>query len=105
MDDRGIASGDLTRMAILALVTSRAELLERLRHVTPSGIPVLTEGTEAIAAYLHAERELGRLPEDADVETLAMMLIGTAHLVFSGRDEETPEVETVRRFVVTVLAS
>jgi AcrR family transcriptional regulator len=89
-------------MAILALVTSRADLLARLRHVTPSGLPVLTEGTAAIAAYLREEQRLGRLRASADPDTLALMLIGTAHLLFAGADEP-PDEATVRRFVVSAL--
>ena len=53
-------------LAIVGLVTSRHDLLERLRETTPKGIPLLTEATAAIAAYLEAERRLGRLPADAD---------------------------------------
>jgi hypothetical protein len=34
-----------------------------------------------IAAYLTAERDLGRIPLTADVDTLAVMLVGGAHLL------------------------
>ena len=37
-----------------------------------------------IAAYLAAERDLGRIAADADVDTLAAMLIGTTHLRHAG---------------------
>jgi hypothetical protein len=33
-----------------------------------------------------AERELGRVAADADVDTLGAMLIGAGHLLFTGRD-------------------
>ena len=39
-----------------------------------------------IASYLTVERELGRIAADADVDTLAPMLIGAGHLLFAGRD-------------------
>ena len=41
---------------ILGLVTSRHELLARLRPTTPTGIPVLTEATAMFASYLRLER-------------------------------------------------
>src|SRR5690242_6761029 len=50
---------DPVAMAVVGLVTSRHELLDRLRATTPKGIPLLTEATGLIAAYLTAERDLG----------------------------------------------
>jgi AcrR family transcriptional regulator len=89
--------------AILGLVTSREFLLPKLRAVTPSGVPVLTEANAMVAAYLAAERGLGRLPADADVDTLALMLIGTAHLLFAGRDGTPPDADAVRKVVLSVI--
>jgi hypothetical protein len=51
--------------------------------------PVLTEVTAMIASYLTAERDLGRIAADADVDTLAPTLIGAGHLLF-GRPESHP---------------
>jgi AcrR family transcriptional regulator len=73
-------------LAVVGLVTSRHELLERLRETTPKGIPLLAEATATIAAYLDAERDLGRLPPDADTAVLAPTLVGTAHLLLAGGD-------------------
>ncbi|WP_066943580.1 hypothetical protein [Microtetraspora fusca] len=39
----------------------------------------------SIASYLAAERELGRVASDADVDTLAPTLIGARHLLFADR--------------------
>jgi AcrR family transcriptional regulator len=89
---------------ILGLVTSRHELLERLRETTPTGMPILTEATGMIASYLTIERELGRVSADADVAVLAPMLIGTVHLLFAGRHDAPPEPAAVREVVVGVMA-
>jgi hypothetical protein len=43
-------------LGIVGLVTSRNELLARLRETTPTGMPLLTEATAMIEAYLAAER-------------------------------------------------
>lgn len=90
-------------VAIVALVTFRDELRARLRKTWPAGVPVLTEAVGMIAAYLTAERDLGRLMPNADVDALAPTLIGTAHLLFADRTGPPPEPEAVRKMVDAVL--
>lgn len=92
-------------VSIVALVTFRDELRARLRETWPAGVPVLTEAVTMIAAYLTAERELGRIAADADVDTLAAMLIGTAHLLFADRTGTPPDAPAVRKAVTAVIAS
>jgi AcrR family transcriptional regulator len=92
-------------VAIVPLVTFRDELRARLRQAWPAGVPVLTEAAITIAAYLAAERDLGRIATDADVDTLAAMLIGTAHLLFAGQQGTPPDAEAVRKIVTTVIAN
>jgi len=91
-------------VAIVALITFRDDLRARLRQARPAGVPVLTEATAMIASYLAAERELGRIAADADVDTLAPTLIGAGHLLFAGREGTPPEVGAVRKVVITVIA-
>ncbi|MFI6444465.1 TetR/AcrR family transcriptional regulator [Kitasatospora sp. NPDC050543] len=91
-------------VAIVSLVTSRDDLRARLRLARPTGVPVLTDAATVIAAYLTAERELGRIPADADVDTLAPTLIGAAHMLFADRKGTPPEPGAVHKVVTTVLA-
>jgi AcrR family transcriptional regulator len=91
-------------VAIVALITFRDDLRARLRQARPAGVPVLTEATAMIASYLTAERELGRIAADADIDTLAPTLIGAGHLLFAGRDGVPPEAGAVRKMVTTVIA-
>ena len=91
-------------VAIVGLVISRDDLRARLRQATPAGVPVLTEAAAMIASYLAAERDLGRLAADADVDTLAPTLIGAVHLLFAGREGTPPEAGAVRKVVTTVIA-
>ncbi|QUH02425.1 TetR/AcrR family transcriptional regulator [Saccharopolyspora erythraea] len=92
-------------VAIVGLVTFRDDLRARLRQARPGGgVPVLGEATTAIASYLTAERDRGRIAAGADVDTLAPTLIGAAHLLFADRESGPPEAETVRKVVTTVLA-
>lgn len=57
-----------------------------------------------VAAYLTAERELGRIAPDADVDTLAATLIGARHLLLAGREGTPPGTAAVRKMVTTVLS-
>ena len=91
-------------LAIVALITFRDDLRARLRETTPTGVPLLTEAATMLAAYLTAERDLGRLAWDADVAALALALLGAGHLLFAGRDA-TPAPATVHRTVAAVMAS
>ena len=91
-------------LEIVALLTFRDGLRGRLRAAGAARIPVLTEATAMIAAYLAAERDLGRVAPGADVDTLALTLIGAGHLLFAGRDGTPPEAAEVDKMVATVLA-
>jgi len=92
-------------VAIVALIISRDNVRARLRQARPAGVPLLAEATAMIASYLTAERDLGRLAADADVDTLAPMLIGTGHLLFAGRDGAPPDAGAVSKVVATAIAS
>ncbi|SNR63760.1 TetR/AcrR family transcriptional regulator [Actinomadura mexicana] len=92
-------------VAIVPLITFRDELRARLRRTWPAGVPVLTEAVEMIAAYLAAERDLGRVAADAEVDLLAPTLVGTGHLLFADRTAPPPDDEAVRRTVTGVVAA
>ena len=89
---------------MVALLTFRDGLRARLRAAGAARIPVLTEATAMLAAYLAAERDLGRVAPGADVDTLALTLIGAGHLLFAGRDGTRPEAGAVDKVVTTTLA-
>jgi AcrR family transcriptional regulator len=89
-------------VAIVGLITFRDELRVRLRQVTRPGVPLLSEAVAMIASYLTAERAMGRIAADADVDTLALALVGSGHLLFAGREGVPPEA--VDKVVSTVIA-
>ncbi len=76
-----------TAIGIINLVCSRQALITRLRLITPAGIPVAAEITKIVAAYLTAERGLGRIAIDTDVDALAILLVGGAHLRATEKDD------------------
>ncbi|MFH8610360.1 TetR/AcrR family transcriptional regulator [Streptomyces sp. NPDC018029] len=89
-------------LGVLGLITSRDALRARLRRTTPTGVPLLTEAGAALAGYLAAERELGRLAPDSDTDTLAFTLVGSGHLLFAGREDASRDA--VRKVVRSVVA-
>ena len=88
---------------IVSLLIFRDDLRARLRATTASRIPVATEVATMVAGYLAAERDLGRVAAGADIDTLALTLIGTAHLQAVDREGQ-PEPDAVREMVAAVLA-
>lgn len=96
---------DPSAIGVITLVCSRHELLARLRLSTPAGIPLATEITKMIAAYLTAERGLGRIALEADVDTLAITLVGSAHLLAAGRDGVPLDPDALRDLINTAIDS
>jgi AcrR family transcriptional regulator len=92
-------------VAIVPLITFRDELRARLRDTWPAGVPVLTDAVDTVAAYLTAERVLGRIAANANVGMLAPTLIGSAHLLFADRTGPPPDAGAVRRMVAAVMAA
>ena len=89
---------------IVSLLIFRDDLRARLRETIPSGVPVATEVATMVSAYLAAERDLGRIAAGADIGTLALTLIGTAHLLAVDRESAQPDPEAVAAMVAAVLA-
>ena len=57
-----------------------------------------------IASYLDDECEMGRIAADADVDGLALALVGAGHLLFAGREGTPAEPGAVGKVVTTVIA-
>jgi AcrR family transcriptional regulator len=93
-------------LAIIPLVTFRDELRARLRAAVPGGgVAVLAPVTAAVATYLGAERDLGRISRDADLDSLTLTLVGGGHLLIAGAPTgDAPDRDDVRRLVTTALA-
>jgi AcrR family transcriptional regulator len=91
-------------LRIVGLVIARDALRARLREARGGGVPVLREATAMVAVYLAAERDLGRVPADAEVDLIAPALIGAVHLLFADTEGATPGDGEVRRVVATVVA-
>lgn len=94
---------DPVTVALTSLVFFRDELRARVRG--QGGLPILAEARDMLAGYLSAEREQGRIAADADTNSLALSLIGAAHLLFAGHHRETlPNTDELPKMVHTVMA-
>jgi AcrR family transcriptional regulator len=88
-------------VALIPLVAFRAEVRARLRR---NGVPFLAEAVAMLSAYLAAEREMGRIAADADVDSLALALVGAGQLLFANRETDPPDADAVNRVVAAVMA-
>ncbi|GAA1955984.1 TetR/AcrR family transcriptional regulator [Catenulispora subtropica] len=89
---------------IVALIAFRDGVRARLRAAGTTGVPVLGEGQRMLAGYLEAERGLGRLAPDTDVDLMALMLIGTVHMTYADHGDVPPGPAEVRRVVAGVVS-
>lgn len=81
--------------ALTRLLAARPELAAGVRSVLGDGNTGIDAIEAATAAYLAAERELGRVAAGADTEALARALAGTLHhLVLTAEEPEIPALVT-----------
>jgi AcrR family transcriptional regulator len=106
---QGSVAGNLTEatvavfgasaQALMSLVVAKPELSPALAHATGG----LGDIERQFAAYLDAEKELGRIGPAADTETLAFTLLGTVHhLVATRRVDENDLGQHVSRIVAAL---
>jgi AcrR family transcriptional regulator len=90
-------------LAIVGLLIFRDDLRARVRAERPVGLPVLSEGAAMLGAYLTAEQERGRIRADANIDLLALTLIGTGHVVFAGREGNEPDRSELDRLIMSIV--
>jgi len=85
-----------------ALIMARPALMTRMRGIFGADGP-LAEVEAVFASYLRAEQSLGRLPADADTDTLAFSLVGSVHHMFFTQRGTPPDPERVHKIVTALL--
>jgi len=89
--------------ALMGLVATRPQLGQALEHAAGS-TGGLGDIERHFAAYLDAEKNLGRIGPGADTQTLAFTLLGSAHHLILTRQEDTPGLQQqVRRIVAALM--
>jgi AcrR family transcriptional regulator len=110
----GTVAGNLTEatvavfgigaQALMSLVAAKPELGQALEHATGRA-GGLGDIERHFAAYLDAEKKLGRIGPGADAEALALTLLGTVHHLVTTRRVDAPGLgRQVRRIVAALVA-
>ncbi|MFC9489402.1 TetR/AcrR family transcriptional regulator [Streptomyces hydrogenans] len=90
--------------AVSGLTLSRPDAALRVREALAAGAPGFAAIEEAVAAYLEAERRLGRTPATLDPATAALALVGTSHHLLMTTWPGSPDPRpAVRRLVAALV--
>ncbi|MFC9467848.1 TetR family transcriptional regulator [Streptomyces coelicoflavus] len=99
-----LALFDSGGLALSGLAMSRPAATLAIREALEKGAPGFTEIQDAIAGYLRAERELGRVARTVDPPSVALAVVGTAHhLLMTTRPGAADPRPLVARLVSTLL--
>jgi len=88
----------------MSLVASKPELGRALEH-DAGRAGGLGDIERYFAAYLDAEKKLGRIGPGADTEVLAFTLLGTVHHLVTTRRADAPGLGRQVRRIVAALAA
>ena len=99
-----VAVFGISAQALMSLVAAKPELGAALEHAAGRA-GGLGDIERHFAAYLDAEKKLGRIGPGADTETLAFTLLGTVHHLILTRRGDAPGLgRQVRRIVAALVA-
>ncbi|MEV4471318.1 TetR/AcrR family transcriptional regulator [Nonomuraea sp. NPDC049504] len=92
-------------LALAGLAMARPSIISHLGEAVSDGSLELDAGERTFTTYLRAEQGHGRIREDADVESLALALVGAAHQLLLTRGPQAPDLhERMRRAIAAVIA-
>jgi len=98
-----VAVFGVSAQALMSLAAAKPQLIQGLEHATQRA-GGLGDIERHFAAYLDAEKKLGRIGPGADAETLAFTLLGTVHhLILTGRGDEPDLPGHVHRIVAALV--
>ena len=110
----GTVTGNLTEatvavfgpgaQALMSLVAAKPGLSPALEHDT-GRVGGLGDIEQHFAAYLDAEKKLGRIGPGADTGTLAFTLLGTAHHLILTRSSAAPVLQRQVQRIATALVT
>jgi AcrR family transcriptional regulator len=103
LTDATLAVFGASAQALMSLIAAKPELSPALEHdADRSG--GLGDIERHFAAYLDAEKKLGRIGPGADTEALAFTLLGTAHHLVVTRRGRAPDLQQQMQRIVAALA-
>jgi AcrR family transcriptional regulator len=90
-------------LGLVGIVTTRNEVRDRLRETMLRGMPILSDAASELSFYLAEQRRTGAVMAAADPDTVALTLIGTAHLLFAGELGGLPDTSAVEEIVEAIV--
>ena len=104
LTDATLALFGSNALALMNLVANRPALGTALEHVTATGSG-LGDVEKHVAAYLEAEKELGRIAAGADTQTHAFALLGSVHHLTMTNPAGLADLpDRIRRIVTALVA-
>ena len=92
-------------LALMNLAAARPELGPAIEHATAAGSGGLGDVEGYFAAYLDAEKNLGRIAPDTDTQTHAFALLGSVHHLAMTNPAGLPDLpDRIRRIVTALVA-
>jgi AcrR family transcriptional regulator len=105
LTDAAVALFGANALALMSLVAARPELGPALEHATEAGDGGIGDVEGQFAAYLDAEKQVGRIAHGADTQALAFTLIGAVHHLVITNPGGVPDLTArVHRIVAALLA-
>ena len=92
-------------LALMNLAAARPQLAAALEHATTAGSGGLGDVQHHFAAYLDAEKKLGRIAPDTDTQTHAFALLGSVHHLAMTNPAGLPDLPGRIRRIVTALVA
>jgi AcrR family transcriptional regulator len=92
-----------TMLGLASILITRERLRRRLQRDGSPEVPLFADTTSVVADVLAAEREVGWIPEDADIPALALTLVGSAHLLYVSAGDARPTRDALDRIVQSIL--
>jgi AcrR family transcriptional regulator len=104
LTDATVAVFGASAQALMSLVAAKPDLGPALEHASGRSAG-LGDIERHFAAYLDAEKRLGRIGPAADTQTLAFTLLGTVHHLVITRPGDEPGLRPQVRTIVAALAA
>ena len=105
LTDAAVALFGPSALALMNLVAARPDLRPAVEHAAAPAGGGISDAERQFAAYLDAEKELGRIAPGADTQTLAFTLIGAVHHLVLTNPAGLPDLpQRVRRIVAALTA-
>ena len=104
LTDATLALFGSSALVLVNLVASRPALGTALEHVTTAGSG-LGDVEKHFAAYLEAEKKLGRIAAETDTQTIAFTLLGSVHHLMVTNPAGLPDLPYRVRRIAEALAA